>query len=150
MAQQTKEIINRKAKFEYHFISGFEAGLMLVGTEVKSLRKGEANMNDAFCYFKNGELFIRNLFIAEYDHGNVNNHDTRRERKLLLKKSELNKLERRATEKGFTIVPYKIFFSDRGFAKIEIFLAQGKKSYDKRDSIKQKDIQRDMDRQQKY
>ena len=123
---------------------------MLVGTEVKSLRKGEANMNDAFCYFKNGELFIRNLFIAEYDHGNVNNHDTRRERKLLLKKSELNKLERRATEKGFTIVPYKIFFSDRGFAKIEIFLAQGKKSYDKRDSIKQKDIQRDMDRQQKY
>lgn len=148
--KQPKEIVNRKAKFEYHLTSGFEAGIMLVGTEVKSLRNGEANLNDAYCLFKNGELYIRNMFIAEYDHGNQNNHETRRERKLLLKKSELSKLEKRVSEKGFTVVPYRIFFSERGFAKIEIFLAQGKKAYDKRDSIKQKDIQRDLDRLNKY
>lgn len=145
-----REIINRKAKFEYHLIQGFEAGIMLQGTEVKSLRTGDANMNDAYCLFRNGELYIRSLFIGEYVHGNLNNHDTRRERKLLLKKSELRKLEKKATEKGFTIVPYRIFFSDRGFAKIEIYLAQGKKSYDKRESIKEKDIQRDLDRRLKY
>jgi len=144
-----REIINRKAKFEYQFIQGFEAGIMLQGTEVKSLRNGDANMNDAYCLFKNGELYIRNLFIGEYSHGNVNNHETRRERKLLLKKSELTKLEKRVSEKGFTIVPYRIFFSERGYAKMEIFLAQGKKSYDKRESIKQKDIRRDLDRRLK-
>jgi SsrA-binding protein len=144
-----REIINRKAKFEYQFIQGFEAGIMLQGTEVKSLRNGDANMNDAYCLFKNGELYIRNLFIGEYSHGNVNNHETRRERKLLLKKSELTKLEKRVSEKGFTIVPYRIFFSERGYAKMEVFLAQGKKSYDKRESIKQKDIKRDLDRRLK-
>ena len=144
-----REIINRKAKFEYQFIQGFEAGIMLQGTEVKSLRNGDANMNDAYCLFKNGELYIRNLFIGEYSHGNVNNHETRRERKLLLKKSELTKLEKRVSEKGFTIVPYRIFFSERGYAKMEVFLAQGKKSYDKRESIKQKDIRRDLDRRLK-
>jgi len=144
-----REIINRKAKFEYQFIQGFEAGIMLQGTEVKSLRNGDANMNDAYCLFKNGELYIRNLFIGEYSHGNLNNHETRRERKLLLKKSELTKLEKRVSEKGFTIVPYRIFFSERGYAKMEVFLAQGKKSYDKRESIKQKDIKRDLDRRLK-
>jgi len=144
-----REIINRKAKFEYQFIQGFEAGIMLQGTEVKSLRNGDANMNDAYCLFKNCELYIRNLFIGEYSHGNVNNHETRRERKLLLKKSELTKLEKRVSEKGFTIVPYRIFFSERGYAKMEVFLAQGKKSYDKRESIKQKDIRRDLDRRLK-
>lgn len=144
-----REIINRKAKFEYQLIQGFEAGIMLQGTEVKSLRNGDANMNDAYCLFRNSELFIRNLFIGEYSHGNVNNHETRRERKLLLKRSELTKLEKRVTEKGLTIVPYRIFFSERGYAKIEVFLAQGKKSYDKRESIKQKDIKRDLDRRMK-
>ena len=148
--KQTKEIVNRKAKYEYNLMQGFEAGMVLLGTEVKSLRRGEGNLSDAYCLFKDGELFIRNMFIAEYSHGNVNNHETRRERKLLLTKPELRKLERRTTEKGLTIVPYKIFFSERGHAKIEIFLAQGKKSYDKRESIKQKDIQRDLDRSQKY
>ena len=148
--KQTKEIVNRKAKYEYNLMQGFEAGMVLLGTEVKSLRRGEGNLSDAYCQFKDGELFIRNMFIAEYSHGNVNNHETRRERKLLLTKAELRKLERRTTEKGLTIVPYKIFFSERGHAKIEIFLAQGKKSYDKRESIKQKDIQRDLDRSQKY
>lgn len=145
--QNTKEISNRKAKFEYNFLQGFEAGLMLKGTEVKSLRKGEANLNDAYCVFnKRGELFLRSAYIAEYEYGNTNNHETRRERKLLLKKTELKKLERRSTEKGLTIVPYKFFFSERGFAKIEIFLAQGKKEYDKRNSIKDRDSKRDLDR----
>jgi len=144
-----REIINRKAKFEYQLIQGFEAGIILQGTEVKSLRNGDANMNDAYCMFRKGELFIRNLFIGEYSHGNVNNHETRRERKLLLKRSELTKLEKRVSEKGFTVVPYRIFFTERGYAKMEVFLAQGKKSYDKRESIKQKDISRDLDRQLK-
>ena len=147
---KTKEILNRKAKFEFHFLQSYEAGIMLKGTEVKSLRKGEANLKDAYCLFRDGELFVRNMFIAEYDHGNVNNHETRRERKLLLKKPELKKLERRVLEKGLTIVPNKIFFSERGHAKLEVFLAQGKKAYDKRESIKQKDLKRDMDRMNKY
>ncbi len=145
-----KEIVNRKAKFEYQFLQGFEAGIMLQGTEVKSLRNGEANLSDAYCIFRNGELYIHSMFIAEYNFGNANNHETRRERKLLLKKPELKKLEKKSTEKGLAIVPYKIFFSERGYAKVQIFLAQGKKAYDKRESIKQSDIQRDLDRMQKF
>lgn len=145
-----KEIVNRKAKFEYHFITEFEAGLMLKGTEVKSLRKGEANLNDAYCLFINGELFVKSMYIAEYDHGNINNHETRRDRKLLLKKPELKKIERRVTEKGMSVVPYRLFFSERGFAKLEVILGQGKKSYDKRTSIKEKDLKRDLDRSNKY
>jgi len=146
MSENTKEIKNRKAKFEYHFLSGFEAGMVLKGTEVKSLRKGEGNLNDAYCMFINGELFIKSMYIAEYAFGNINNHETRRDRKLLLKKPELKKIERKISEKGFTLVPYRVFFSERGFAKVEVFLAQGKKSYDKRDSIKERDSKRDLDR----
>jgi len=145
--QNTKEVVNRKAKFEFNFLQGFEAGLMLKGTEVKALRQGEANLNDAYCLFnKKGELFLKSSYIAEYEFGNINNHETRRDRKLLLKKTELKKLEKRSTEKGLTIVPYKFFFSERGFAKIELFLAQGKKAYDKRNSIKDRDAKRDLDR----
>lgn len=120
--------------------------MMLKGTEVKSLRNGEANLNDSFCYFVNDELYIKSLYIAEYSYGNVNNHETRRDRKLLLRKSELKKIQRKINEKGFTLVPYRIFFSERGFAKVEIFLAQGKKAYDKRDTIKQRENKRDLDR----
>lgn len=146
-SQNTKVVTNRKAKFEFEFLQGFEAGLMLLGTEVKSLRKGEANLNDAYCLFnKKGELYLKSAYIAEYEFGNVNNHETRRDRKLLLKKTELKKLERKTTEKGLTIIPYKFFFSERGFAKIEIFLAQGKKGYDKRNTIKDRDAKRDLDR----
>jgi SsrA-binding protein len=144
--EKTKQIVNRKAKFEYTFLQGFEAGIMLKGTEVKSLRVGNANLSDAYCHFVNGELFIKSLFIAEYDFGNLNNHETRRDRKLLLRKTELKKIERRVTEKGMSVVPYKIYFSERGFAKVQVFLAQGKKSFDKRSSIKEKDMKRDMDR----
>jgi len=145
-ANRKIEILKRKAKFEYEFVLTFEAGLMLKGTEVKSLRAGNANLNDAYCNFHNHELFIHSLYIAEYEFGNQNNHEPRRTRKLLLKKTELKKIEKRVDAKGFAVVPYKIFFSDRGFAKIEIALAQGKKAYDKRHSIKDKDLKRELDR----
>ena len=141
------EIVNRKAKFEYHFLDSFEAGIMLVGTEAKSVRIGEANLSDAYCYFLNGELWIKSLFIGEYKHGNRFNHEIWRERKLLLHKKELKKLEKRITEKGLTIIPYRLFLNDRNIVKMEIKLAQGKKVYDKRESIKQKDITRELDRE---
>ncbi|MFZ1750657.1 MAG: SsrA-binding protein SmpB [Saprospiraceae bacterium] len=144
-----KEIVNRKAKFEYSFIQNVEAGLVLTGTEVKALRVGMANLNDAYCIFDHGNLIVKSLYIAEYDHGTIYNHDARRDRRLLLHKSELKKLERRVTEKGYTIVPYKLYFSDRGFAKLEVVLAQGKKSYDKRDAIKERENKRDLDRLKK-
>ena len=147
MAQHsTKEIINRKAKFEYHFIDNFEAGLVLKGTEVKSIKLGNANLSDAYCLFENGNLTLKSMYIAEYEYGTIHNHETRRDRRLLLKKTELKKIERKVTEKGMTLVPYRLYFSERGFIKIEIWLAQGKKSYDKRDSIKERDNKRQLDR----
>ena len=141
------EILNRKAKFEYHLLQSFEAGMMLKGTEVKSLRLGQANMSDAWCLFENGELYLRNLHISEYEHASMSQHEAKASRKLLLKKAELKKLERRVAEKGLTIVPYRIYFSERGHAKCEIYLAQGKKEFDKRNTIKDRDVQRDIDRQ---
>jgi SsrA-binding protein len=151
MAKYTpKEIVNRKAKFEYHFLQTFEAGVVLTGTEVKALRQGLANLNDAYCIFeKNGVLAVKSLFIAEYDHGTIYNHDARRDRTLLLKKPELKKLLRRVEEKGLTIVPYRLYFSERGFAKLEIVLAQGKKAFDKRETMKERDNKREMDRLKK-
>ena len=140
------EIKNKKASFEYQFLAEFEAGIVLTGTEIKSLRAGEANLKDAYCYFKKGELYIKNMFIAEYKYGTYNNHDTRRERKLLLKKTELRKLSKKATEKGFSIIPYRLYFSERGLAKLEIHLATGKKSYDKRHTIKERENKRDLNR----
>jgi SsrA-binding protein len=145
----TREIVNRKASFEYAFIQMFEAGLVLTGTEVKALRLGLANLNDAYCIFDHGNLVVKNMFIAEYDHGTIYNHDARRDRRLLLRKPELKKLERRVTEKGLTIVPYKLYFSARGFAKLEIALAQGKKAFDKRETIKERDSKRDLERLKK-
>lgn len=143
------EIVNRKAEHEYFFKARFEAGIILGGTEVKAIRQGKANLVDAFCVFSHGELFIRNLHISEYNYGTHYNHETRRIRKLLLKKSELHKLERKVSEKGMTIVPFKIFMSERGFVKVEIVLAQGKKTYDKRESLKEKDNKRTMDQLKK-
>ena len=140
------EIRNKRVEFEFKVLNTFEAGLVLTGTEVKSLREGHANLNDAYCYLKQGELFIKNMFISEYDLGTYNNHDPRRPRKLLLNKGELSKLQKKVKEKGFTIVPIRLYFSERGLAKIEIALAQGKKSFDKRNSIKEKDNKRDLDR----
>jgi len=143
------EIKNRKASFEYFFIDTFEAGLKLVGTEVKSLRDGNANLSDAFCVFRGSDLEVHSMYIGEYKFGNQNNHETRRVRRLLLKRSELKKLQRQVEEKGNTIVPYRLYFNDRGFAKLEVALAKGKKSYDKRDQIKERDNKRELDRLKK-
>lgn len=143
------EIVNRKADFEYKFIDTVEAGIKLVGTEIKSIRKGNANLRDAYCFFRKGELYIKSLFIAEYEHGNLYNHETRRLRKLLLKRNQLRKLEKQVKEKGYTIVPVRLYVTERGFAKVEVALAQGKKVYDKRESIKRKDMKRDLDRMKK-
>ncbi|HAV30055.1 MAG TPA: SsrA-binding protein [Saprospirales bacterium] len=151
MAKQTDTpvIVNRKAKYEYTLVDEFEAGIMLKGTEVKAMRSGNANLSDAYCIFDNGNLIIKSMFIAEYDHGNVNNHETRADRRLLLRKSELKKIKRKLDEKGLTLVPYKIYFTERGFVKLNIWLAQGKKSFDKRNSIKEKDVKRELDREMK-
>jgi SsrA-binding protein len=140
------EIVHRKAEHEFFFHKKYEAGLMLRGTEVKALREGFANMNDAFCFFKDEELWVKSLYIAEYANGTIYNHEARRLRKLLLKNAELKALLRRVSEKGFTIVPYRLYFNERGFAKLEVCLAQGKKSYDKRESIKERENKRELDR----
>lgn len=140
------EIVNRRARYEFHFIQTFEAGIMLTGTEIKSIRKGAANLNDAFCYFKQQELYVKNLFIAEYELGTSFNHDPRRLRKLLLRSSELNKLLKKVKERGHTIIPVRLYINQRGLAKLEIALAQGKNTYDKRDSIKAKDQARELER----
>jgi len=146
MIASPKEIVNRKAKFEYHFLQEFEAGIVLQGTEVKALRHGNANLTDAYCIFDRGRLMVKSMYIGEYDHGNIYNHETRKDRILLLRKSELKKLERRVTEKGLTIVPYKLYFNDRGFVKLQIILAQGKKEFDKRETIKERDSKRELQR----
>lgn len=148
---EEKKIVatNKRARFEYHFVAEFEAGIVLTGTEIKSVRAGKTNLNDAYCIFEKAELFTRNMFIQEYDLGTYSNHNPRRIRKLLLNRSELKKLERRVKEKGFTIVPYQFYINEKGLAKLSIALAQGKKSYDKRESIKEKDNKRDIDRLKK-
>jgi len=139
-------IKNKRAEFDYEFIETFVAGVMLVGTEIKSIRAGKASLVDSYCYFSNSELYVKGLHISEYWWGNMNNHDPRRERKLLLSKKELSKLQRKIKEKGLTIIPTKLFINEKGFAKLVIGLAKGKKQYDKRESIKEKDMKRDMDR----
>ena len=145
-AKKDIEFVNRKAKYEYHFIDTYVAGMQLQGTEIKAIRAGDVNLSDAYCTFRKEELYIKSLYIKEYKYGTYANHEARQDRKLLLKRQELRKLEKKVKEKGFTIVPYRLFVNERGFAKLEIALAQGKKSYDKRDSIKAKDQKRDLDR----
>lgn len=139
-------IQNRRASFDYAFLEKFTAGIVLRGTEMKSVREGKVNLGDGFCFFRNGELFIRNVHINEYEKGSYNNHQPLRERKLLLNKSELQKLERKLSDKGLTIVPVRMFISESGYAKLEIALAKGKKSFDKRHDIKKKDIERETER----
>lgn len=152
MAQKKSiELKNKRANFEYEILQSYEAGIILTGTEVKSIRNAKANINEAYCTFdKNGELWIKNMHISEYELGSYFNHETRRERKLLLNRFELSKLLKRVTEKGYTIVPVRVFVSERGLIKIEIALATGKKSYDKRHSIKEKDMGRENERYDKY
>lgn len=138
-------IKNKKASFEYHILETFTAGIKLLGTEIKSIREGKANISDSFCTFINEELYVRNLHISEYSHGSFYNHEAKRDRKLLLTKKELKKLVIKGEDKGLTIVPLRIFISDRGFAKMDIALAQGKKAFDKRETMKERDVKREMD-----
>jgi len=140
------EIKNRSAYFEYFIDDKFTAGVMLLGTEVKSLREGKASFNDSYCIVHGGEIFLRSFHIAEYSHGTVNNHDPVRERKLLLTRREIKKLESKIKEKGYTIVPLRMFFNDKNLVKLEIGLAKGKKLHDKRDTIKQRDTDREIKR----
>ncbi len=144
--QQKISIKNRRASFDYSFIEKYTAGIVLVGTEIKSIRQGKASLVDSFCYFRNGELFIKNMNISIYTEGNVYNHEPNRERKLLLSKMELIKLQKKIIDKGLTIIPTLLFTSDNGYAKVEIALAKGKKLYDKREDLKTKDLNREMNR----
>jgi SsrA-binding protein len=143
-------IKNKKAEFDYEFLERFTAGIVLVGTEIKSIREGKASLVDSYCYFtSSGELYIRGLHIAEYWWGNLNNHAPKRERKLLLTRKELDKLHKKIKEKGLTVIASKLFIAENGYAKLLIGLARGKKVYDKRESIKDKDIKRDLQRVQR-
>jgi SsrA-binding protein len=140
------DIKNRSAYHDYFIEDKYDAGMVLLGTEVKSLRDSRVSFNDSFCFFNKGELWIKSLHIAQYSHGTVNNHDPVRDRKLLLKRRELRKMEAKIKEKGYTIVPLRIFFNEKGLVKIEIGLGKGKKQYDKRETIKQRDTDRELKR----
>ena len=142
-------IKNKKASHDYEFLEKFIAGIVLSGTEIKSLRLGKATISDSYCFFNSGELFIKGMHIAEYWWGNLNNHDPLRERKLLLTSRELRKIERKIKESGLTIIVIKVFINDRGLAKAEIAISKGKKEYDKRETLKRKDHTREMDRMRK-
>jgi SsrA-binding protein len=139
-------IRNRQAGFEYELLEKYIAGIVLTGTEIKSIREGKVNLQDGYGYFNNGELFVKGVNITPYAQGTHYNHEATRERKLLLKRSELKKLEGRSEEKGLTLVPTRLFINDRGFAKMEIALGRGKKIHDKRDSIKERDAKRELNR----
>ncbi len=149
MSQTNINIKNKRASFDYEFIETFTAGIVLTGTEIKSIRLGKASLVDTFCIFEKGELWVRNMYIAEYFYGSYNNHAARRDRKLLLNKKELKKMDRLVKETGYTIVPTRIFLNDRGLAKVNIAVAKGKKQYDKRQSLREKDDKRAMDRAMK-
>ena len=140
------QIKNRKAGYEYEFVEKVEAGIMLKGTEIKSLREGKASIQESYCFFKDGELFIKGMNISPYAQASFESHDMTRDRKLLLKKRELEKFKSKMEEKGLTIIPLRIYINSRGLAKLEIVLAKGKKIYDKRDSIKKKDQKRELER----
>ena len=141
--KKSVSIVNKKAKFEYEFLQTETCGIQLVGSEVKSIRGGKASISEGYCYFNNRELFVKGMNISDYGFGS--SHDTTRDRKLLLKRKELNDLENQLTN-GLTIIPYRLFLNDKGLIKMEIALVRGKKLYDKRETIKNRDIERDMKR----
>lgn len=149
MTQPKVNIKNRRATFDYELLDHYTAGIVLCGTEIKSIREGKAALTDTFCTFSDGELWVRNMHISEYRLGTCYNHNATRERKLLLTRRELRKLQRAVKESGLTIVPTSLFINDKGFAKLDIALARGKKSYDKRDSLREKDDRREMERARK-
>lgn len=147
MATQNKIVIkNKRASFDYFFIDEYEAGIVLTGTEIKSIRAGKASLVDSYCSVINNELWVKNMYVAEYFYGSYNNHVQRRDRKLLLNRRELNKIESLSKNTGNTIVPYELYINDNGLAKVKIAVAKGKKSYDKRQTLREKDDRRDMDR----
>ncbi len=139
-------IKNKRATFDYNILETFTAGIVLTGTEIKSIRLGKAGLTDSYCYVTNGEVWVKNMYIAEYFYGTYNNHEQRRDRKLLLNRKEINRLEKSGKETGYAIVPLKLFISDRGYAKLVIGLGRGKKEYDKRQSIKEREDKRAMAR----
>lgn len=139
------KIQNRKARHDYHIDETFEAGVALKGTEVKPIRAGKASLNEAFAYLQSGEVWLKNMYVKPYEFGTHNNHDERRDRKLLLKKSEIREIDKYINQKGYALIPLKLYFK-RGYAKILVGLGRGKKSYDKRDDIKEKDARRELDR----
>ncbi|MDR2835503.1 MAG: SsrA-binding protein SmpB [Bacteroidales bacterium] len=140
---------NKKASFKYEFLERFKCGIVLTGTEIKSIREGKINFSDSYCLFKLSELWVIDIHIAEYKYGTINNHEPKRDRKLLLTRRELNKLQKKVSEKGLTIIPIELTVDERGFAKIDIALARGKKMFDKRDDIKARDNKIEIDRMKK-
>jgi SsrA-binding protein len=142
-------IKNKKAKFEYEFLEKFTAGLQLFGTEIKSIRAGKASIMEGYCFVNNGEVFIKNMYIAEYEQASYNNHEPRRDRKLLLNRTEIEKLVKKKKDVGLTIIPLSLFINGKGYAKLDIALAKGKKIHDKRHDLKAKDDKRSMDRAMK-
>ena len=143
------DVVNKKAIFNYERLESYKTGMVLTGTEVKSLREGKVNLSDSYCFFKHDALWVKNLHIGEYKFGTYANHEPLRQRKLLLQKRELKKLQHSVKEKGLAIIPYRLFFNERNIAKLEIFLGRGKKVHDKRETIKAKDEKKDMDRVKK-
>jgi SsrA-binding protein len=146
MTNSNPEIKNRSAYHEYFIDAKYEAGMVLLGTEVKSIRNGKVSFNDSYCLIDKGEIWIKSLHIAEYSHGNINNHEALRDRKLLLSKKEIKKIESKLKEKGYTLIPLRIYFNEKALIKMEIGLAKGKKLHDKRDTLRQKDAEREMKR----
>lgn len=143
-------IKNRRASFDYEIIETYTAGIVLTGTEIKSLRLGKAGLTDTYCIGENRELWVKNMYIAEYSYGSYNNHTTHRDRKLLLNRKEINRLLKASEQPGYSIIPLRIFINERGLAKIVIAVARGKKMYDKRQSIKEREDRRNMDRMFKH
>lgn len=142
------EILNRKARYDYEILEKYEAGIVLTGTEIKSIRKGNANLKDSYAVIKNGEVFLLNMYISEYKEGNIFNHEETRTRKLLLNKNEIKKINDKIAIKGLTLVPVKLYFVN-GKLKVELAVARGKHTYDKKETIKQRDIDRDMKKSMK-
>lgn len=143
-------IKNKRATFDYEIVETYQAGIVLTGTEIKSIREGKAGLADTFCYVYNGEVWVKNMYIAEYSFGSYNNHQTHRDRKLLLTAKEIAHLTHTSQTPGFSIIPTRLFLNEKGFAKLTIAIARGKKQYDKRDSIKERDDRRAMDRAMKF
>ena len=140
-------IKNKRASFDYLLLDKYTAGIVLTGTEIKSIRNGKASLVDTFCYINNGEGWVKNMYVAEYSYGSYNNHSARRDRKLLLSRKEIRKLQQDLKSPGFTLVPTSLFINEKGLAKLDIYLCRGKKEFDKRQTLKEKEDRREMDRQ---